>query len=96
MGAHWWVTDVGDWLMVGVNAQLFGSELPVEDEQWAWLEGSSRRQAARERPLALVSHKPLHASDEELATAPPVRFVPAPARAACAVCSTTSRSTRWS
>ncbi len=80
VGPHWWATDVGDWRLVGVNAQLFGSGLPAEDQQWTWLEGVVGASATRERPLALVSHKPLQASDEELATAPPVRFVPTPAR----------------
>jgi 3',5'-cyclic AMP phosphodiesterase CpdA len=81
VGPHWWARDVGDWLFVGVNAQLFGSSLRAEDEQWTWLEGVLDAPPIRERPLALVSHKPVHASHEELATAPPVRFVPAPARA---------------
>ena len=80
VGPHWWATDVGDWRLVGVNAQLFGSGLPAEDEQWTWLEGVLAAPATRERPLALVSHKPLQGSDQELATAPSVRFVPAPAR----------------
>ncbi len=80
VGPHWWVTDVGDWRFVGVNAQVFGSGLPAEDEQWAWLEDLVDATATRARPLALVSHKPLQASHDELATAPLSRFVPAPAR----------------
>jgi len=79
VGPHWWATDVGPWQLVGVNAQLFGSGLAAEDEQWTWLEGVVDA-STQERPLALVSHKPLQASHDELKTAPPVRFVPSPAR----------------
>ncbi len=79
VGPHWWATDVGRWRLVGVNAQLFGSGLPAEDVQWAWLEGVLDA-STPEHLLALVSHKPVLASDEEMATAPAVRFVPAPGR----------------
>lgn len=37
IGPDRWVVDVGDWRLVGLNAQLFGSGLPDEDEQWDWL-----------------------------------------------------------
>jgi 3',5'-cyclic AMP phosphodiesterase CpdA len=81
VGPQWWAADVGDWRFVGVNAPLFGSGLPAEDEQWAWLEDLvDATPTTRARPLALVTHKPLQASGEELATAPLSRFVPAPGR----------------
>jgi 3',5'-cyclic AMP phosphodiesterase CpdA len=80
VGPHWWEHDLGGWQLVGVNAQLFGSGLSAEDEQWEWLEGVVATSKNRRRPVALVSHKPLQASDSELATAPAIRFVPQPAR----------------
>jgi 3',5'-cyclic AMP phosphodiesterase CpdA len=79
VGPQWWEADVGGWRLVGVNAQLFGSGLSAEDDQWAWLEGVLG-ESAQERPVAFVCHKPVQASPEELATAPAVRFVPSPAR----------------
>ena len=38
IGPDRWVHDVGGWRLVGLNAQLFGSALPDEHEQWDWLE----------------------------------------------------------
>ena len=79
VGPLWWTRDVGGWQLVGVNAQLFGSGLPAEDEQWRWLE-EVLAAASRPRPLLFVSHKPIDATDTELADAPGIRFVPSPAR----------------
>ena len=79
VGPLWWTRDVGGWQLVGVNAQLFGSGLPAEDEQWRWLE-EVLAAATRPRPLLFVSHKPIDATDTELAGAPGIRFVPSPAR----------------
>jgi len=80
VGPLWWTRDVEGWELVGVNAQLFGSGLPAEEEQWGWLEEALAAAATRPRPLLFVSHKPIDATDTELADAPGVRFVPSPAR----------------
>ena len=79
IGPDSWNVDIGAWAVVGVNAQLFGSGLDAEAQQWAWLEDSflTRRD---HRPRLLVIHKPLAATPSELATAPRYRFVPEPAR----------------
>ncbi len=72
-----WAIRVGGWRLVGINAQLFGSESEAAVEQWAFLEAEL---AEPRGPTVLVTHKPLTASDDELAGAPSYRFVPSPAR----------------
>jgi 3',5'-cyclic AMP phosphodiesterase CpdA len=75
IGRDRWAVEIGGWKVVAVNAQLFESGLPAEDDQWAWLEAELRQPA--EQPVAFLTHKPLTAADEaELAAAPPYRFVP--------------------
>ncbi len=74
IGADWWVREIGAWSVLGINAQLFGSNLPSVGEQWAWLDAQLRD--IDDRPVVLVSHKPLMAGAAEVASAPPDRFVP--------------------
>lgn len=79
IGADYWALTVGGWTVLAFNAQLIGSGLAAEDEQWAWLE----QQAAGHdpgSPVALVTHKPLAATADELAAAPAYRFLPEPGR----------------
>lgn len=76
IGNDRWSAECGDWRLIAVNAQLFGSGLPAEDDQWTWLEAELRQPSA-EQPVAFITHKPLAAADDaELAAAPPYRFVP--------------------
>jgi 3',5'-cyclic AMP phosphodiesterase CpdA len=56
-----WTLNAGRWLLVGVNAQLFGSGLPREHAQDQWLD--ERLSAAAGRPVALFLHKPLFLQD---------------------------------
>jgi 3',5'-cyclic-AMP phosphodiesterase len=56
-GDDFWVVEAGAWVLVGANAQLFGSGLPAEAAQWAFLAALPTRAAGR--PLALFIHKPL-------------------------------------
>jgi hypothetical protein len=77
VGEDFWATELGSWRVVGVNAQLFGSASGDEAEQWRFLEAELTGPRV---PTVLVSHKPLTASVDELADAPPYRFVPSPAR----------------
>jgi 3',5'-cyclic AMP phosphodiesterase CpdA len=79
IGADYWSVEIGGRVVLGVNAQLFGTGLTAEDEQWTWLEQEVARHAPQ-RPLAFITHKPVFARDEELATAPTYRFVREPAR----------------
>jgi alkaline phosphatase D len=80
IGPDHWTVEAGEWTLLGINVQLFGSGLPEEREQWAWLQD---RLAAHRPvgPVVLVTHKPLTATDEELVLAPGFRFVAEPARA---------------
>jgi 3',5'-cyclic AMP phosphodiesterase CpdA len=75
-GVDHWVREAGSWVLIGLNAQLFGSELEREHEQSRWLD----RQliAAAERPLALFLHKPLFIEEPSEDRATPSCIVPAP------------------
>jgi 3',5'-cyclic AMP phosphodiesterase CpdA len=68
-GRDRWTRNAGSWLLVGVNAQLFGSGLAREDAQNRWLD--DRLAAAAGRPVALFLHKPIFLEEprEEPATA---------------------------
>lgn len=80
IGPDRWSAEIGGWRLLAVNAQLFGSGLSAEDDQWAWLEAEVRQQPAAQ-PVAFITHKPLTAADDgELAAAPPYRFVAVEAR----------------
>jgi 3',5'-cyclic AMP phosphodiesterase CpdA len=48
--------DAGGWRVLGINAQLLGSDLPQESDQDAWLDGEL---AAAAGPVLLALHKPL-------------------------------------
>jgi 3',5'-cyclic AMP phosphodiesterase CpdA len=60
-GADWWMHDAGDWRLYGLNAQLFGSGLDAEDEQFAFLEDALA--GADGRPGLVFLHKPLYWAD---------------------------------
>ncbi len=77
IGADRWSAEAGGWRLVGVNAQLFGSGMAAEAEQWAFLESETQEAAG---PVALVLHKPVTAAPAERAAAPTYRFVPASAQ----------------
>jgi 3',5'-cyclic-AMP phosphodiesterase len=79
IGADYWSVTVGDWVLLAVNAQLLGSGLAAETAQWSWLGEQAGRYRGRQ-PVALISHKPVTATETELAAAPPYRFWPAEAR----------------
>jgi 3',5'-cyclic AMP phosphodiesterase CpdA len=76
-GADRWTLDAvtpdADWLLVGCNAQLFGTGTAEEAEQWAWLERVLA--GADGRPVAVFSHKPLF-QDDLHAEPPHIRYVP--------------------
>lgn len=56
-GDDFWRLDANRWLLIGLNAQLFGSGLAAEEEQWAFLAEAAA--SADRRPVALFVHKPL-------------------------------------
>jgi 3',5'-cyclic AMP phosphodiesterase CpdA len=79
VGSDHWSLTIGGWTLLAINAQLAGSGLAAEAEQWSWLAEQVSAIGQGQR-IALVSHKPLAAGEAELAAAPPYRFLPAPAR----------------
>jgi len=72
-GPDYWVFGADGWHVIGLNAQLFGSDSAAETEQWAWLS----EVVAESRSLAVIVllHKPLFqgSPDDE---APHHRYVP--------------------
>jgi 3',5'-cyclic AMP phosphodiesterase CpdA len=78
VGADHWAVEVGGWLLLGINAQLFGTGLAAEAEQWEWIDETVGRW--RDQPIALLTHKPVFAEAAELTSAPWYRFCPPAAR----------------
>jgi 3',5'-cyclic-AMP phosphodiesterase len=78
VGADYWQAEIGGWTILAVNAQLLGSGLRAETDQWSWLADQVNRH--RHQPVALITHKPVTAPEPELADAPPFRFWPRGAR----------------
>jgi 3',5'-cyclic AMP phosphodiesterase CpdA len=79
VGADYWSLVIADWTLLAVNSQLAGSGLAAEASQWSWLEARLREAGPGQR-IALLAHRPLTASETELAGAPPNRFWPAASR----------------
>jgi 3',5'-cyclic AMP phosphodiesterase CpdA len=77
-GPDWWTFDVPGWRLIGINAQLVGSDLPEAEAQHDAIADAAATLAGRR--LALFLHKPLFDStvDETVVTG---RFVnPVPRR----------------
>jgi hypothetical protein len=60
-GADWWSFDVPGWRLLGVNAQLLGSDLSVAHEQDAAIAEAAASLGPRR--LALFLHKPMFDRD---------------------------------
>ena len=60
-GEDHWLVDAGNWMLVGINAELLGSGLAAEDAQWSFLASAAAQ--AKTRPVALFVHKPLFNRD---------------------------------
>ena len=72
-GTDYWMVEAEGWRLIGLNAQLFGTDTTDEAAQWSWLE----EQLARSRGVRAVVllHKPFFQTspaDEE----PRRRYVP--------------------
>ncbi len=80
VGPDHWSLTVSGWIILGINAQLAGTGLAAEAAQWSWLEQRLAELSASTQPVALVTHKPIAATEAELAAAPSYRFLPPPAR----------------
>lgn len=81
-GPGHWHLDQGGWRLVGLNAQLFCSDLAREKVQDEWLLQTLAESAGR--PVAVFCHKPLlrEALDESVDV--PYRYVPLARRATLA------------
>jgi 3',5'-cyclic AMP phosphodiesterase CpdA len=79
VGADHWSLTVNGWTLLAINAQLPGSGLEAEARQWSWLD-EQLSAAGKNQRLALLTHKPVTATDAELASSPAYRFLPRPAR----------------
>ena len=77
-GPDYWAVDSDGWRVIGLNAQLFGTESDAEREQWAWIAELVAR--PRPLPLILMMHKPLF-QDSPADEMPHHRYVPAIPRA---------------
>lgn len=76
VGDDRWVTDVGRWRLVGINAQLFESGLDEEAEQWDWLERELHPDHFVDRYPAIFLHKPmLHSDPHPVEHDEPARYV---------------------
>ena len=57
-GEERWAFEAAGWGLIGINAQLLGSNgQPAEAEQWQWFEQSLEQFGGK--PVALFLHKPL-------------------------------------
>lgn len=75
-GEDYWSVALPGWQIVGLNAQLFGSELAAEEEQQEWM---MRELADGVGRVGIMLHKPLYRNgpdDEEVHT----RYLPLAAR----------------
>ena len=64
----------GDWLLVGLNAQLFDTDLPEEAAQWTFLERTFVD--AGDTPVAVFLHKPMFRDEPGETDAAAHRYVP--------------------
>lgn len=56
-GADRWLVELGNWVLIGLNSQLFDNVLTEEDElQWNWFEDAANRFDAKK--IAVFFHKP--------------------------------------
>ena len=60
-GPDYWLSDHGDWRLVGLNSLLFGHDDAEEDAQFAWLEEVLSARGGRR--VAFFTHKPLFVDD---------------------------------
>ena len=72
---RWSLTSGGEdgWLLIGLNAQLFGTATPEESAQWEWL--AQAIEDGGERRLAIFSHKPVFQNQLD-AEPPHIRYLP--------------------
>lgn len=72
-GADRWSFAAPGWRLIGLNAQLFGTDTAEEEEQFAWLAAEVAN--AADAMLGVMLHKPLF-RDGPADTAAHIRYVP--------------------
>ena len=72
-GPDYWAIEADGWWCLGLDAQLLGTAIEQETEQWKWL-GDFVAEAGK-RPVVALLHKPLFQDGPE-DDAPHVRYVP--------------------
>jgi 3',5'-cyclic AMP phosphodiesterase CpdA len=61
IGPDYWSLDQGGWRLIGLNAMLFDTDHPAEEQQFAWLEAT----LSTRLPVAIFLHKPLFVEHDE-------------------------------
>ena len=61
IGPDYWSLDLGGWRLVGLNAMLFDTGHPAEEQQFTWLETT----ISTSLPVAVFLHKPLFVEHRE-------------------------------
>jgi 3',5'-cyclic AMP phosphodiesterase CpdA len=56
IGPNWWMKDIGQWRLAGIDTALLGSGLPEEARQRAFLEAALAGRG--DRPVLLFQHMP--------------------------------------
>jgi 3',5'-cyclic AMP phosphodiesterase CpdA len=74
VGTDRWAWQAESWLLIGLNAQLFGSGLAREHEQNRWLD--EQLMAAERRQVAIFLHKPIFIDEPSEDVATPSCMVP--------------------
>jgi predicted phosphodiesterase len=57
-GPDHWVVTAGDWKLLGINAQLLGTDSPQELALWQWIENQAHRYGTHAR-TAIFLHRPV-------------------------------------
>jgi 3',5'-cyclic AMP phosphodiesterase CpdA len=73
-GPDWWTMDVPGWRFVAIDAQLLGTGLPDEAEQWDFL--GDALAGTDGRKVALWTHKPLFVGTPDATPEPDFRYLP--------------------
>lgn len=60
-GPDRWVSDHGNWRLIGLNSLLIGFDDVVDEEQFAWL--AEQLEGRNGRKVAIFAHKPLFVDD---------------------------------
>jgi 3',5'-cyclic AMP phosphodiesterase CpdA len=55
-GPDHWVSELGDYAVIGLNSEVLSTGLPEEQAQWDWLETVPEQVGGR--PVLVFSHKP--------------------------------------